>query len=800
MSKSSNNDDINIAYLEKLTDIVSNLAMDLEKISPNYGNNGQLEKVLTELSKHVQSGDMTLKQMLKEAANTQKNIRSVEYGIEDTARYGRTINTFVKLLEAKIGNSKLDDVLLKKVATAFNNLDVTAILESEKIGQRGGKGAPLKNVMDNEKLDKVNADLARRIGVKLDDSMSKLMTFYQEEEKKTAKRTAGFVQDLIEGLGKSKWVGGTLRDTFKLIGLLGANWLSQFGQLGKILGGAFYIAMETAGPFLVSLLLKGLGGVLGKLVGGLGGALGRLIGIGGTSAASAGAAGAGAAGAGAAGASGAGAVGGLAAKAGTVVARGAGAIGLGAGAFFAGRESINSFKEGDKVGGSAFGAGALGLGVAAIAALVAGISAPVTLIAGAIGGIAVAVGAIWKNREAILDHFKKHKDFYDRILKFIDFVNPVFGLLRSICMWWQDKYGGESAGERSNAEDSLGNKNGVVQKVANFLNVQDKKPVQKIEGSGINKAGYVTNLKSLTPMQASKVLKAYYDNYNEQATNAYDWMKVGEFYPHLYKNDAAIRDAKGNAILVPSYKGARQDLQDMNAKLSSIGLSGMALSGSMRTAGRTGVTHVKGSKHDNIMGLVNDYAAGWTDDASWFKAFEALRPMMKEKGFDLYYEGYDSKGKRHMTNDLKKLGTSDFQGLSGRHFHVQRLRGLENLARSTDPMKNVEATKARAEQQSIELSKIAKSVEPELYQKYEREIEKGKEDSALKNLEKQMRDQGYYFNDEAKQWTKKKGNGLFGANQKEGTLIEDATGNYKFERISAIIGGMEVGLSNGRIV
>ena len=81
MSKSSSNDDINITYLEKLAEAVSNLAMNLEKISPSYGDNGQLEKTLSELAKHVQSGDMTLKQMLKEAAATQKNIRSVEYGI-----------------------------------------------------------------------------------------------------------------------------------------------------------------------------------------------------------------------------------------------------------------------------------------------------------------------------------------------------------------------------------------------------------------------------------------------------------------------------------------------------------------------------------------------------------------------------------------------------------------------------------------------------------------------------------------------------------------------------------------------
>ena len=79
-----------------------------------------------------------------------------------------------------------------------------------------------------------------------------------------------FVSDLVEGLEKSKWVGGVMRDTFRLIGLLGANFLSKFGQLGRILGASFYIAMETAGPLLVKLLLQGMGKLFMNLPGMIG--------------------------------------------------------------------------------------------------------------------------------------------------------------------------------------------------------------------------------------------------------------------------------------------------------------------------------------------------------------------------------------------------------------------------------------------------------------------------------------------------------------------------------------------------
>ena len=129
------------------------------------------------MSKQLHNGEITLKQLLKGTASAQKDIRSLDYGIKDTAQYTRTINAFVKLLEEKIKNSKIDDELVKKLATAFENLDVTAILESEKKSQSGSKGAPLKNVMDNEKLNRVNEDLAKRIGVKLDEDIDKLLDF-----------------------------------------------------------------------------------------------------------------------------------------------------------------------------------------------------------------------------------------------------------------------------------------------------------------------------------------------------------------------------------------------------------------------------------------------------------------------------------------------------------------------------------------------------------------------------------------------------------------------------------------------
>lgn len=697
MSKSSGNNDINIAYLEKLADAVSDAAMSMQKISESYGANGQLEQTLKNLAKSVNDGTMTTKQLLKEAASTQKNIRSVEYGLEDTTKYNKTVNMFIKLLEEKIGNSSIDDVLIKKLTTAFENLDVTAILESEKIGQRGGKGAPLKGVMNNEKLNKVNEDLAKRIGLKLDEASDKLMAFFQEQEEKKQKKQKGFIDDLVEGLEKSKWVGGALHDTFRLIGLLGANWLSQFGQLGRILGGAFYVAMETAGPILVKLLLQGMGKLFTSLPRMLSGLWGNAVklstNLGGPLSMFA------------PGRWGMMSGAGKAASVGRLATAGLASAGLGAGAFWAGGQSIQSFKQGDKVSGSAFGVGAAGLGVAAVAALVAGISAPITLIAATIGGIAVGVAAIWKNREKIAEHYKKNKEFYDKVLAFMDFVMPPIGILRHYIEWLVDHW-------PWGREDKEGQKNGFIQGVKNLFGVQDTKAVQHIGGVGINKAGGVLGIEKVDKMTASRIAEEYFRQYPEQAKNVYE--RVGSKYASLgdFRTDWAIRNSKGQATEAILYAGASQNLEKMWGALVSSGAMTQERAELMKyTSGRKGAggPHASRSKHANVMNMVTDLgAASWTDE-EWKAATEVLSPMLASMGFKLKYEGVDSKGKTHFTDDF-------VAGLSNRHFHVELLNGYENMA-AEGAKKNIANYKAMAEQHSIDIKNLAEFVDPGEVQK-----------------------------------------------------------------------------------
>lgn len=703
MSKSSGKDDINVAYIEKLAESVANATLVLEKLSENYGSNGQLEQTLRNLAQSVNKGEMTLKQMLKEAASTQKNIRSVEYGLEDTSKYNKTVNIFLKALEERLGNSKIDDVLVKKITTAFENLDVSAILESEKMGQRGQKGAPLRNVMDNEKLGKVNEDLARRVGLKLDGATYKLVTFLQGQEQRQIKRSRGFVDDLVDGLAKSKWVGGALQDTFRLIGLLGANWLTKFGQLGRILGGAFYVAMSTAGPLLVNMLLKGMGKLFTSLPRMLSGLWGNAVKLstnvrGPLSMFTPGRWGM---------MSGAG----KAASVGRLAGAGLAAGALGTGAFFAGRESYRSFKQGDKVGGSAFGIGAAGLGVAAIAALIAGIAAPVTLIAAAIGGIAVGVGALWKNREKILEHYKKHKEFYTKLMTVMELMMPPLFILRKSIEWIVDHW-------PFGKKDKDGNENSPWQSFLNMVGLgQDKKAVEHIAGVGVNKAGALLGIEKLNKMEASNVTEAYFNKYGDRAI----YEKVGSKHASLvdFENDLAIRDKSGKATAAVLYKGASENLEKMWDALVAQGMSRERAELLKYSSGRSTLTspHQKGGTHENVMNMVTDLAAASWTDSEWKAAMEVLKPMLDKQGFQLVWEGKDASGKTTFSKEF-------VEGLSSnKHFHVQLKPGYENMGPEV-ANENIANYKTLKENYSMEVKNLAAFVDP-------KEIEKIKKDRAL---------------------------------------------------------------------
>lgn len=511
MSKSSGGpDDPNRILLEQI------LKALIEGKENNYKSQSSYEdlKYRAEVNQRVDINKVIDK------TTFEKLIRAVEQqnkhmGVATTSNFNQgdwksfkdTMKNSMKDFE-KIGVTA--DQMLKAILT-YRNVILSEANVTEK---RGYKSNTYLNVADNKnkELKELLAEMRKSTAASgaIDSAMHKVMDFVTGPElKKTLKQVGA---DLIEGLEKSKWVGGALRDTFRLVGLLGANWLSQFGQMGRILGGAFYVAMTTAGPLLVNILLKGIGKLFTsfpRMLGNLGkglwnAALGASMKAGGPLAdfVTAGS-------------------GQKLAAGGRLLGAGLASAALGTGAFFAGRESYRSFKQGDKVGGSAFGIGAAGLGVAAIAAIVAGVAAPVTLIAAAVGGIAVAVGAIWKNREAVLEHYKKHNHFYDRLMTVMEITMPSLLVIRKTIEWIRDHFGGKKESNSVNSATvslgpvKLGGKGEHAQLLKGITNRSGHVIASKVdwaqadrENAVYGSMGQILNLGKMTQRRAAQWIKA----------------------------------------------------------------------------------------------------------------------------------------------------------------------------------------------------------------------------------------------------------------------------------------------------
>ena len=76
------------------------------------------------------------------------------------------------------------------------------------------------------------------------------------------KKKKGLVHDIINGLAANKFVGGALKDTTRLMGLLAGNWIKNNvkGPLGGLLAGGAYIISEivaTVVPLVLAQLVHG---------------------------------------------------------------------------------------------------------------------------------------------------------------------------------------------------------------------------------------------------------------------------------------------------------------------------------------------------------------------------------------------------------------------------------------------------------------------------------------------------------------------------------------------------------------
>ena len=454
----------------------------------------------------------------------------------------------------------------EKFKKDFLNVGMSEIfIRQQRALEKGDNNSFIKDFSSNKMAKTFSEEMNKKLGLQFNSFNYKIESFFGNHFREAGKNLKAFGRELLEGLEKSKFVGGALTDTFKLLGLMGASWLSHFGQLGRILGGAFYVVMSTAGPQLVNLLLKGMGSLVGNIGRFLGNKfldLGKFLGKGAVDLAI----------------KGGGAIGDLA-KAGTnaqralAVGKIAGGLGIATagatGAFLAGREAGKDWKSGHKgrAVGFGIGAGLMGAGgIAAIVGLFSAAVAPFALPLVAIGaGVAVLV-ALWKHHsDFIKNAFKKVGSFLGKALEFMLMFNPIFTAIK----WIRDNWPWGSGGGKgiiSNAGEAVSN-------VSHKVKMMGSDGVTSYGRMKVAKDGSILNLHQLSQKEASEALQAYEKADPTSFNRLYEWADSKHANFKSFETDAVKFNEKGQKTGALLYRGASQDLDEIRSQLYDLFVS-----------------------------------------------------------------------------------------------------------------------------------------------------------------------------------------------------------------------------------
>ena len=713
---------------------LDNFVKHLEDASSRIETYSQtLESSVTNVIKRevaIKDANNLTKTEIRDTFNTIKKVLK-DMSIELTKEGESIITSSMK--SAIVSSQKMGGISQEKLNKTFINTMLTQLFTMSKSAAIAGKdSAIIKDFTKNETALTILKEINTKLN-KSDSTIDKLQLLFGNFKKELKKDMSQLGKDLVEGLEKSKFVGGALTDTFKLLGLMGASWLSHFGQLGRTLGGAFYIAMSTLGPSLVQLLMKHVSSLLwnvtkflatklldlgkflapklfnivrhpvgsAKAVGGAlanlavkgGGSLGELI-TAGTTAQKAVALG--------------------------KVAGGLGVAAAGAtGAVLAGREAGKDWKSGHKgrAVGFGIGAGLMGAGgIAAIVGLFSAAVAPFALPLVAIGAGIAGLVALWKKfGDNISDWFKKLFKIKDAEAEkdnektgfWTNFINWLKGAWEHRPKWLGGD-GGESE-PSVNPVDGLKN-NFSDTKVGRYAGAQDLTAVKKIGSLGINKYGQMTNIGSMTQDQASSAIQEYMRQDRQSFDKNYEILDSKYASFGAYRNDAVVKDSKGNITGVLAAKGTKARIDEYRENMRKAGVPESVANQFLLTGGMStkDSPHKKGGaySHSNIAGEAYDF---YIPQGAYSKTmFDVVRKTSYEQGYDARWEGFDKGGKFRFLKDYQS-------GFSNAHIDMKKRRGynrpsegaLQNLE------ENKEKQKVQAEQHQLQAMKLVKDLEGE---------------------------------------------------------------------------------------
>lgn len=591
------------------------------------------------------------------------------------------------LTDALVQQHKNSPLTYAQLYAARANFASSNISSSQKAEARGEKGT-LKNVLDNQSIKAISEEISKKLGLEpaLDNTMRKLMMFLGVTNKDNQKKQKNLMDDLVDALGKGR-LGKIGQDIFRIVGFMGARWLSQFGQFGKIMGGLFYVAMESFAPILANLLVTGMGklitwGVtsitgavlgLGRILVGLaanmGGPLGmftpgkfRML----------------------TGATQAKAIGGVAAGLGIA------AVGT-AGAAWAGGEAVDSWKSGKKgnatalgVGAGLMGAGALaGLASLIIPAIGGALAIPLAPIAAGVVALGAAVAGIafwWKKTHR--EDKEKDKEEKSWWQNFIDWIKDhwPFG-------------GGNKDNNNNNGPMSELPGGGGVNRPGGKAREYDLKHSKDIGGFKVAPDGSILNFHELTQAQGAKAIEAYQKQDPESFNRVFELVDPKYVQQGSFATDKGVK--KNGKFWALSYKGAGQDIEMARKELAPLlGKKSESLVMSGGVASKGGPHHVPKLLRNFFKSHYNQYGealdlvgTGWNLD-EYYTAWQKLSELYGKKGFVVNYENPDgtfAKSRKDMR--------------PGGHFDIKKTRDT----RSEGAVENL---KVKAQRQNIVSQKM----------------------------------------------------------------------------------------------
>lgn len=645
----------------------------LEAINNNFQQNNSLannefaQQMLDKMEKLVGAQDKLtakdIEKVFKEIFNP--FLRGVYGGNTELTNALKILKSEIKELSNK---QNVSTKLFSNMLTGGTSLMYSA--SSSAI--RNGSGSKFFN-LSNPKDELTAASLAKIFGEQsktanlLTSIQDKILSFFNENKSQEKTKRRQFIDDLIDGLSKSKWIGGAIMDLFKLASFFAANWLKNFGPIGKALAVGIIAAAPLIGAKMASIIsnaiVKGLTNVVKTGLTGLG-ALFRAA---------------------------------FSEKAIAGLTRGGalagGALAL-AGAGALGSYAVNTWNEGgarNKWAGGLMGAGALGLGALGVSGLVAAIAPAIgAAMLAAVAPIAAPVAIIATGAGLVIKFWPQIVNFFKSVLEWLGIIadkdedgnyvtqgqsisQKIFG------------YGGQSKRARPKSQKEWD--------AANSAALQ------------ISETGVMLNFGELTQEQLSRKVADFVgvkgsDNYNLFTKN-YDLIPADD--PHVsfgsFKTDAITNIGGENYIIAPA--GTLNRVKQMDQKAKERGQVGSLtqITSGLGTAGNYAqklLSPHQSPEHfkptDSAIDTVTHNAAG-QDITEWMMTSGIIKSVFGVKGL---YHGNADGSDMH----LHIGGYASAEGQGNWNAHNQPGVGINIV--SSDPIYEAAKQSIRVKEQEIE--------------------------------------------------------------------------------------------------